>query len=371
MKTFRLIGMASVAVLMVASCNKDDNPAKGEEGVAVNEKKLTKLVASSNGESITYTFNYDDNGKLAKTAELSKYQDNTYTFLCQYIWADNAIKASANSDSYIFALENGLVKSVTYSYEMDSYTMEYNQSNRFAKHEIAHGGIITALWDNDKLVSIYDNDYSVNDITLNYGTSCKNGYSPLTAIIAGFLDEPLFIAHPEIGGLRTNQLPTNLTCVNTDGADGKTTTEALAFSYEFDNEGYISKITETGEEETWTYTLTWGKETPIESTLNPNPEEMESEITIDDDIIQNGLTFSCAEGEKSISFTTNEDWTLSISSNDWCTAFPKSGNKGQAVVNFYFINNALNEERSVSVTIKSGTATQSFTITQKGEETEG
>lgn len=113
-------------------------------------------------------------------------------------------------------------------------------------------------------------------------------------------------------------------------------------------------------------------ENPIEPTPDPKPEEVKSEITIDADIITNGLSFTSATGEKSISFTTIEDWTLSIaatpSGDAWCSASTTSGAKGNANVKFSVSENTSYDDRSVSVTIKSGTASKTFTITQKYAE---
>ena len=110
-------------------------------------------------------------------------------------------------------------------------------------------------------------------------------------------------------------------------------------------------------------------ENPIEPTPDPKPEEVKSEITIDADIITNGLSFTSATGEKSISFTTNEDWTLSIATTQngdaWCSASTTSGTKGNVNVKFSVTENISYDDRSVSVTIKSGTASKTFTITQK------
>ena len=109
-----------------------------------------------------------------------------------------------------------------------------------------------------------------------------------------------------------------------------------------------------------------GSDEPIE----PTPEVTKSEITIDSSIITNGLSFSTDKGEQSISFTTNENWTLSIaetrSGATWCTASATSGNKGTASVKFTVTENTDYDDRSVSVTIKSGTASKTFKISQKG-----
>ena len=111
-----------------------------------------------------------------------------------------------------------------------------------------------------------------------------------------------------------------------------------------------------------------GGDDPIEPT--PKPEIVKSEITIDSSIITNGLSFTTDKGEQSISFSTNKSWTLSVASTTsgttWCTASATSGDKGTASVKFDVSENTSYDNRSVSVTIKSGTATKTFTISQKG-----
>ena len=113
-----------------------------------------------------------------------------------------------------------------------------------------------------------------------------------------------------------------------------------------------------------------GGEEPI--TPTPKPEEVKTEITIDSGIISNGLSFSSAEGEQSVSFSVNADWTLSIASTTsgttWCKASATSGSKGTANVKFTVSENTDYEDRSVSVTIKAGTVSKTFTITQKGAD---
>ena len=111
-----------------------------------------------------------------------------------------------------------------------------------------------------------------------------------------------------------------------------------------------------------------GGDDPIDPT--PKPEVVKSEITIDSSIISNGLSFTNEQGEQSISFTTNESWTLSVANTTsgatWCTASATSGTKGSSSVKFTITENTDYEDRSVSVTIKSGTASKTFTISQKG-----
>ena len=113
-----------------------------------------------------------------------------------------------------------------------------------------------------------------------------------------------------------------------------------------------------------------GSEDPVNPT--PKPEEVKTEITIDSSIISNGLSFDTATGEQSVSFSVNANWTLSIASTTsgatWCKASATSGSKGSATVKFTVDENTDYEDRSVSVTIKAGTVSKTFTITQKGAD---
>lgn len=113
-----------------------------------------------------------------------------------------------------------------------------------------------------------------------------------------------------------------------------------------------------------------GSDEPANPT--PKPEEVKAEITIDNSIVTNGLSFSVAQGEQSVSFTTNTNWTLSIAAttggSTWCKASATSGSKGTANVKFTVTENTDYDDRSVSVTIKAGTASKTFTITQKGAD---
>ena len=260
--------MALFAILMcvnLASCSSsEDDPTEEPEegGVVVSGKKLTRIVETSeSGDySATCTFSYDSEGRLVKAKEIEDEGGYKDTETYQVIWGDDAIKiistySESNSnytdtETYTITLKNGLVQNCTDEYGTETFT--YNNANRFVKGEDEYE-TTTAIWDGDKLVSISDND---GDCILTYGTSCKKGYFPF---IAGMIEdgcEILHMAHPEIAGMRTNQLPTKITWI--DNYESETST----LTYEFDKEGYISKIVgkETdsdGSTDTWTYTLTW------------------------------------------------------------------------------------------------------------------
>ena len=82
MKTFRLIGMALLAVVMCVnftSCSDDDEPSKNDDGVITNQKLLVELrVTDEDGVSIT-EYSYDSNGKLVSATNTEQYDGSTHT----------------------------------------------------------------------------------------------------------------------------------------------------------------------------------------------------------------------------------------------------------------------------------------------------
>lgn len=113
-----------------------------------------------------------------------------------------------------------------------------------------------------------------------------------------------------------------------------------------------------------------GGDDPVDPT--PKPEVSKSEITMDATLVSNGLSFGSTEGDRTVSFTASDNWTLSVASTPsgatWCKPSATSGSKGTASVKFTVEANTGYEDRMVSVTIKSGTASKTFTVTQKGAD---
>ena len=242
-----MIGMALMAVLMCvgfASCSEEE-PDGGDSS---NEKKLTKLASADSHYSFTFT--YDDKGRLSKVTEISDYSDEE-----SYLWGDNAIKC----ESFTITLENGLAQHENGGREEYVYT--YNQSDR-----LLECNDMEFMWDGDKLVSVTEvempnSDYeTTTEIRFTYEETCRKGYNPyITGMLSIGSSKYLYIGHPELLGLRTKQLPKSVTSTRTNRYN--TSSETTNFSYEFDKEGYISKMKieeiYEGESSTNTVTLTW------------------------------------------------------------------------------------------------------------------
>ena len=217
MKTFRKAGMALCAILFCVnfvSCEKEG----GLTGIGQG-KKISKIVQqASDGkpEIAIYTFSYDKKGRLIEATD--NWENDLYTFY--FDWSDCAIVSNYQT----LTLKSGLVVE---SGENTSYT--YNDAGRLIQCEWPSNKC-TIHWNDDKVVFVDDLD--CGSTRFSYGSSCKNGYFPIIAdnIIYTDIDLVLLMAHPEIVGIRTTQLP-----VSED--DGK-----VLYSYEFDKDGYVAKI---------------------------------------------------------------------------------------------------------------------------------
>lgn len=106
-------------------------------------------------------------------------------------------------------------------------------------------------------------------------------------------------------------------------------------------------------------------------TPNPTPEPTKPEINLSDQISADGIILTTNKsGQQSVSFTCSDDWTLTIketrSGTSWITPSATSGKKGSVTVTFTMTENTSYDDRSVTVTIQSSTASASFIITQTG-----
>lgn len=242
MKTLSKIGMALIAILMgtiITSCSKDENHS---------EKKLVKFE----NETSTYTFSYDGKGKLSKVTEDSRDNNGTRLLTYQYSWSKDMIKIDYNyieihgdevydSDySYSLLLENGLVTNKSNVYNEYNTPFSYDASNRFAKCDKTRTKF-SATWDGDKITTmIKDWGERIDTYTYDYdGSSCSKGHSPILASTMNL--DIIFLAHPEIGGMRTTQLPSCLNLQQRPNSNsGKSTTQT--YTYEFDKDGYLTQI---------------------------------------------------------------------------------------------------------------------------------
>lgn len=257
MKTFRVIGMAMLAVLLCvgnSSCSKEDDLG-GNGGVTSGSKKLTKIVKTrDNGDSHEAILSYDDNGRL-----ISCYEDGV---IYQFSWSDNTITRTTSYNETTYSYIDGLVRKE----ERDDYTLDYayNSSkqivalNRFNTFYNRVELKETYSWENGRITQIIREEHNNKHKTqITYGSKTCKGYNPLMTLFMS--NTQLFWAHPELIGVTYNQLPTTI----------KSDNVIINVSYVFDKDGYVvgcsieEKVTEEydGNHQeslyTYTFTFTW------------------------------------------------------------------------------------------------------------------
>ena len=247
--------MALIAILMsvnFTACSSDDEPETNTES---KEKKLVKI---KQGSHVAY-FSYDDNNRLKQMKRV--LYDGTREEYTAYSWGDTYIQG----DSYFFKLNNKLVTESDNGYGICTY-YQYNASNQLTKTTDTWGDSnkedFTYTWENGNVVEKVSEDRG-NPILIEYSNLTCKGYFPLMAptlyytvtCSPTYYDEDfgLFIAHPEMGGLRTKQLPNKIT------QPGYYT---WLLQYTFSNDGYIETCTITtqyynGDEYENIVTFTW------------------------------------------------------------------------------------------------------------------
>lgn len=101
-------------------------------------------------------------------------------------------------------------------------------------------------------------------------------------------------------------------------------------------------------------------DTPTE--IIPNPD---SEI-----YFNKGLDFISDSGEAILSFTTNKDWLIDVSSQSsddgsWCTVFPNNGKSGEIQVTVKVAENEGFDDRNVILNLIAGDSIKNIIVTQK------
>lgn len=95
---------------------------------------------------------------------------------------------------------------------------------------------------------------------------------------------------------------------------------------------------------------------------NPSQDPIE-------DFNQGNMNFTEEAGEQAFTFKANASWSVSVAETSggttWCTVSPASGEAGEQVVKVKVDANETYDDRSVTLTLKAGTETETFVVTQK------
>lgn len=276
MKTFRTIGLTLAAVLMCVNftaCEEDDDePAQNNKS-----KKLVEIKSVSNGKSYgknytnteTLKFSYDENNRLVSCEHNEEYynedDEENSIFVLNYTWEGNSISEDRKSgdyhEYYLCKLENGLIKSMSESVDVNGATesseiaeLTYNSDNRIIELNLDNKPEARYTWENNKITSYVEEDGI--PCSISYNDKTCNGHFPLFWLTPDLPE--LVYTNPELFGLKLNALPSKIE-INTDVEDYKGSWEFD--SYTFDSDGYVKSFTvnfyESDSEENGTVTLKW------------------------------------------------------------------------------------------------------------------
>lgn len=83
------------------------------------------------------------------------------------------------------------------------------------------------------------------------------------------------------------------------------------------------------------------------------------------EVSQPSLTFTDQGGSQTITFSTNKEWTVSVSGGTgWCTVSPSSGNEDVKSITLTVIANDTYDDRSATITIRAEELTKTINIQQ-------
>lgn len=155
MRTFRLIGMALLALCVnFTSCSDDEEePSKNDDGVITNQKLLIELrMTNEDGVSIT-EYSYGSNGKLISATNTEQYDGSTHTSTYTVTWGANKIIESRNGEAITYTLENGLITHTSDSDggDLDNTDFTYNANNQLVKLQYDEEDYLSYTWQGEKL----------------------------------------------------------------------------------------------------------------------------------------------------------------------------------------------------------------------------
>lgn len=270
MKTFRLIGMALLAVVMsinFTSCSDDDEePIKNDDGIITNQKRLMEIKETNAEGSIEiYTFSYDSKGRLISVTD--SWNGKEY-YTTRFTWGNNTIIATDDDDdANTYTLTDNLVRKQQGDGEY-SKIFTYNSSNQLIKvdemdeRHSSDDCSYTYTWDNGKMTKhIYKENNSEKSYVYEYtynGKTCKGWFPNMEDEGWDALDDDyIFFAHPELVGMRTNQLPEQIFSKDTEIYEyydeyfketcksEYTYEDTVKFEYKLDKDGYVESCTVT------------------------------------------------------------------------------------------------------------------------------
>ena len=222
---------------------------KGDGEGEVIEKRLVKIQEIGT-DGNTISFSYNDAGKLIKVIDKSNYNSNEE--VSTYSWSSNSITEISPNEKITYSISNSKVNSLTEEYEGDIDIANFYYSDSKLKKYTTDGFTGTYTWNDDKLVSVLEEEERKSNQTrqITYSSQTTKGYFPLTPY---FVEDKykIMLAHPELFGLYSNRLPESITEVEENDVSIR------KFSYSFDEDGYVTSCFVTEGSDVDAYNFIW------------------------------------------------------------------------------------------------------------------
>ena len=108
-----------------------------------------------------------------------------------------------------------------------------------------------------------------------------------------------------------------------------------------------------------------GDDDPTTPTPTPTPVADKIEIPATENTKP---VFNTEGGTATVTFTASKAWTAIVANNDWLSISPSSGGAGISTLTITTNANDTPDDRTATITIKGGTASQSINVTQKQKD---
>lgn len=267
MKTFRLLGMALLAVVMCvnfASCSSDDDEEENNGGsTAVSGKLLLKMTGywSDN----TLQFSYNEKRQLTSVSITPRENNfNTETRL-DIEWLNSKVLVKTSDRSFeeeaYLTIDKGIVTRADVREDGGDFwtnTLTYDKDNHLIKTNDGESW----SWENGNVVKFtrYDNyGVKIKSSTFTYYTDKENKHPVMDIDWVDFsyavpseMGDLLFLVYPKLLGTPNKNLLKSVTTVY----DGGKPTQTTNFTYEFDSDGYPIKVILNGNNNHY-YTMIW------------------------------------------------------------------------------------------------------------------
>lgn len=262
MKVFRLLGMAMIAIMVCVNftaCSSDDEIIKDDDGVITSEKKLVEMKETYDGHVDVMAFSYDSKGKLITVVE--KDNDDNSSEITNITWGKNTVVEFFNNDkdAITYSINDGLVRTGLDD-EGQNYSFAYNSSKQLTTYlsnpnDKYESRTMTLTWENGKITKMADYDiHNEKVLEFTYGNQTCKGYFPLMVLMVDD-DFRLMLAHPELIGMRTTQLPSQ--SYSKDVQKGEhyddnfketykyenISEETIKYTYKLAGDGYVESVT--------------------------------------------------------------------------------------------------------------------------------